>query len=206
MLRIEIQDLMEPFWKKQKIFSSLFILLPLGGTIGKTSCVDFAYLLLPGLQNCDMGQWRLAKCVCVFQVSLWEKSSWDYYYYYFCIQVKIVPISLDSLPASNEIMFAKYSAQCLISSKLVPSTWQPLLLKIKLKTHLWLELMAGELPATTKLKGGISVISHVQDICLNSLGYRQLVGSVSSWRQSALPWLLCLQYTERGCVDRNCHS
>ena len=70
MLRIEIQDLMEPFWKKQKIFSSLFILLPLGGTIGKTSCIDFAYLLLPGLQNCDMGQGRLAKCVCVSSFSL----------------------------------------------------------------------------------------------------------------------------------------
>ena len=69
---IEIQDLMEPFWKKQKIFSSLFILLPLGGTIGKTSCVDFAYLLLPGLQNCDMGQGRLAKHVCFKFLS--EKS------------------------------------------------------------------------------------------------------------------------------------
>ena len=71
---------MEPFWKKQIIFSSLFILLPIGGTIGKKSCIDFAYLLLPGLQNCDTGQGRLAKRVCVFQVSLWEKSSWDYYF------------------------------------------------------------------------------------------------------------------------------
>lgn len=55
---------MEPFWKKhEKIFSSLFILLPLGGAIGKTSYMDFAYLLLPGLLNCDTGKERLTKGV-----------------------------------------------------------------------------------------------------------------------------------------------
>lgn len=62
---------MEPFWKKhEKIFSSLFILLPLGGAIGKTAYMDFAYLLLPGLLNCDTGKERLTKGVCVFKVSL----------------------------------------------------------------------------------------------------------------------------------------
>lgn len=45
---------MEPFWKDlNKIISSCFILLPLGGTIGKASHIDFAYLPLPALLNCD---------------------------------------------------------------------------------------------------------------------------------------------------------
>lgn len=129
--------------------------------------------------------------VCVFQVSLWEKSSWDDYYYYYLHTGK------DSTCFIGLFASIKWNNVCKVFStgshiKEALRTWQPLLLKVKLKTHLWLELMAAELPATTKLKCRISVISHVQDICSNSPGYCQLVESVSSWCQSALPWLLCL--------------
>lgn len=66
---------MEFFWKDlNKIIFSCFIFLFLGGIIGKVFYIDFVYLFLSVLLNCDRDRDWLMGYACVCLKFFFEKS------------------------------------------------------------------------------------------------------------------------------------